>query len=93
MFRVLSLVNHCYGDILEIYIPSIVLSPTANIYAIADEIIPIVNHTKTNVVLSIILFTVFIIIVFRVNKSIISPLYLFSLCYLIKTQTLFKSCI
>jgi hypothetical protein len=38
--------------------------------------IPIVNHTKTNVVLSIILFSVFIIIVFRVNKSIISSLYL-----------------
>lgn len=79
--------------LLKTYIPSIVLSPTANVYAIADEMTPIVNHTKTNVVLSIILFTVFIIIVFRVNKSIISPLYLFYLCYLIKTQTLFKSCI
>lgn len=66
--------------LLKTYIPSIVLSPTANVYAIADEMIPIVNHTKTNVVLSIILFTVFIIIVFRVNKSIISSLYLYFLC-------------
>ena len=76
MFRVLSLVNHYYGGISEIYIPNIVLSPIANVYAIADEMIPIVNHTKTNVVLSIILFSVFIIIVFRVNKSIISSLCL-----------------
>ena len=75
MFRVLSLVNHCYGGILDIYIPNIVLSPIANVYAIADEMIPIVNHTKTNVVLSI-LFSAFIIIVFRVTKSIISSLCL-----------------
>jgi len=53
----------------RIYIPNIVFRPITKVVAIAVEMTPIVNHTKTNVALSIILFSGFIITVFKVNNS------------------------
>ena len=52
-------VNKCFG-VLVFYPPKMVFSPTTNTASKAIEIVVMVNHTNTNVLLSTILFGAFI---------------------------------